>query len=319
MDEFAYVTKSNKQIILRPFDSLQKLKNYLAINVANEEKPNVYMYGVDFTTTRMSTSWDLHFYPSDGICSNVLYDQDFSTLEDYLKVCPNESKWSYEHFQKEYEFANSPKAKAQMHFIDEKTRLNCIRQYFNTDEDFEKATAGKLDIRNYKLRITYKYFDIDGFVNAYIISKVINTVDADEIAYSCDGYSSVYFYFKGCTKSKMEKLFKSILTEFENEFSTTATYETTRTASVKYVPSEEAKAKDRYDNEINIGDLVISPQGGYDSGSWVDPFIVTRIVSDRLYTESQGSWRHYYLSERCILLRSKSGVKPKYGKFDWEK
>lgn len=103
--------------------------------------------------------------------------------------------------------------------------------------------------------------------------------------------------------------------KFNKEFFVQITLDNPGEKNFKYVPVEDSFAEDRFGNKMGIGDLVLSPQGSDNGGSWVDPIIVKSIQKDRIIPDVKD--RSYYLADRCILLRSVHGVEPKYGDKDF--
>lgn len=156
-------------------------------------------------------------------------------------------------------------------------------------------------------------FNGSAFLALYEIGKIIQSCRVSDI-YFVNSYGTVFIYFDGVEKKSFKQLVTSIISDFNKDFNTNAGFSLGE-KNIKYTPVENNFTKDVFGNNIGVGDLILSPQSGDWGASWVDPIIVMDIQGDRIIPDIKH--RSYYFAERCILLRSKNGVIPKYGKKDF--
>ena len=183
-------------------------------------------------------------------------------------------------------------------------------------KDFEDRSYNdqiEVNGKSYAENDLFAEFNGSIFLALYEIGKIIQNCQASDI-YFVNYYGTVFVYFDGIEKKSFKQLVTSIISDFNKDFNTNASFSLGE-KNIKYTPVENNFTKDVFGNSIGVGDLILSPQSGDYGASWVDPIIVVDIQGDRIIPDIKH--RSYYLAERCILLRSKNGVIPKYGKKDF--
>lgn len=188
-----------------------------------------------------------------------------------------------------------------------------LKDYYGFDNEIDECFFGRKILEHDVFTCFHGSLFIVMYVLGYLLANLVDK-GVKEV-YFVNAYGNLVIYYDGINKKEIKQVTESIIQKFNKEFFVQITLDNPGEKNFKYVPVEDSFAEDRFGNKMGIGDLVLSPQGSDNGGSWVDPIIVKSIQKDRIIPDVKD--RSYYLADRCILLRSVHGVEPKYGDKDF--
>ena len=188
-----------------------------------------------------------------------------------------------------------------------------LKDYYGYDSEIDERFFGEKLLEHDIFACFYGSNFVVMYVLGYLLASLVDK-GVKEV-YFVNDYGNIDIYYDGINKKDIKQITESIIQNFNKEFFVQITLDNPGEKNFKYTPVEDSFAEDRFGNKIGIGDLVLSPQASDSGGSWVDPIIVKSVQKDRIIPDIKN--RSYYLADRCILLRSASGVEPKYGDKDF--
>ena len=315
-----YETDSFKDFSLTMTDIAQQRKENIKAIVI---KPDIHEAWMSYQISRY-TDDELRNNLKDRYIFNkkILIDKDVadpryycSTIDDYkfIRRFKNCLPDNYKYIELE-----TRRAVLEMLFPDGVEDIisdasSLLKDYYGFDNKVDECFFGK----NILEHDVFACFHGSLFVVMYVLGYLLaNLVDKGvKEVYFVNDYGNLDIYYDGINKKEIKQITESIIQKFNKDFFVQITLDNPGEKNFKYVPVEDSFAEDRFGNKMGIGDLVLSPQGSDNGGSWVDPIIVKSIQKDRIIPDVKD--RSYYLADRCILLRSVHGVEPKYGDKDF--